>query len=204
MAEKVDFYKILGIPKNATKIEIKKAYRRVVMQVHPDHKGPEYAPVFRKVKEAYDTLMDDTRRKMYNQYGFSGQSDAELKNEAYNLMRDLVLNTIGTQGDMVFHLNIIDVVQNHCDKTIKKLQDDIDQAVQTKERLKQVNQRFKCKRSNEENMIDLIFVEEHAAIDTQIWDKLAKIQTLKRVNVVIQNYEFQFTKKEEGEESPGE
>lgn len=66
-----DYYKILGIPKDATFEEIKKAYRKLAMQWHPDrHKGDKQAEEkFKDINEAYSVLSDPQKRKLYDQFG---------------------------------------------------------------------------------------------------------------------------------------
>jgi len=70
MASK-DFYKILGIEKNATSEDIKKAYRKLALQYHPDkNKGDKIAEEkFKAVNEANSVLIDPEKRKLYDQYG---------------------------------------------------------------------------------------------------------------------------------------
>ena len=196
----VNFYKILGVAKDATKDQIKKAYYRVSKQVHPDIKGARYEDVFIQVNEAYQTLIDNNKRRLYDKYGYTGSSEVELQSEAYQQLRGLILDAISKQGDMIFHLNIIDVITNHCKDNIKSLQDGIDKCIQRKDHLNIVRSKFNLKRSIKEDMINNAFKEEMTSIDFQIWDKLAKIQMLERVNNVVQNYEFKFTKKEDSEE----
>ncbi|MBF0099278.1 MAG: J domain-containing protein [Desulfobacterales bacterium] len=68
-----DYYKILGVTKNATEDEIKKAYRKLAMKYHPDHaKGDKSAEEkFKKISEAYAVLSDSEKRKQYDMYGSS-------------------------------------------------------------------------------------------------------------------------------------
>ncbi len=71
---KRDCYEILGVAKNATVDEIKKAYRKLAMQYHPD-KNPgskEAEEKFKEATEAYTILADDSKRKIYDQYGYAG------------------------------------------------------------------------------------------------------------------------------------
>ncbi len=70
MASK-DFYKILGIAKNASSEDIKKAYRKMALQYHPDkNKGDKIAEEkFKAVNEANSVLIDPEKRKLYDQYG---------------------------------------------------------------------------------------------------------------------------------------
>jgi molecular chaperone DnaJ len=65
---KKDYYEILGVSKNASKEEIKKAFYKLAHKHHPDKKGGDEA-VFKQVNEAYQVLSDDTKRSKYDQYG---------------------------------------------------------------------------------------------------------------------------------------
>ena len=72
---KEDFYKLLGVEKNASDTEIKKSYRRMAMKFHPDRNkdAPEKAEEkFKKVKEAYEILSDSKKRAAYDQFGHAG------------------------------------------------------------------------------------------------------------------------------------
>ena len=69
-----DYYKILGVQKNASEDEIKKAYRKLAMKYHPDHtKGDKGAEEkFKKISEAYAVLSDTEKRKEYDTFGSEG------------------------------------------------------------------------------------------------------------------------------------
>lgn len=70
MANKRDFYEVLGISKNATSEEIKKAYRQKVKLYHPDlNKSPDAEAKFKEVQEAYEILSDPQKKEVYDQYG---------------------------------------------------------------------------------------------------------------------------------------
>lgn len=73
MTEK-DYYKLLGVEKNAGTNEIKKAYRKLAMKYHPDHaKGDKAAEEkFKQISEAYAVLSDPEKRKDYDTYGATG------------------------------------------------------------------------------------------------------------------------------------
>ena len=73
---KRDFYEILGVPKNASDEEIKKAYRKLAMKHHPDRNQGETSKAaevkFKEAKEAYEMLRDPQKRAAYDQHGHAG------------------------------------------------------------------------------------------------------------------------------------
>jgi|TARA_B100001059_G_scaffold207814_1_gene219612 molecular chaperone DnaJ len=68
---KSDYYEVLGVSKDASERDIKKAYKRLAMKYHPDRTAgdKELETKFKEVKEAYEVLTDDQKRQMYDQYG---------------------------------------------------------------------------------------------------------------------------------------
>lgn len=71
---KRDYYEVLGVQKNASKDEIKKGYRKLAVQYHPDkNPGDKTAEEkFKEATEAYEVLYDDQKRQIYDQYGHAG------------------------------------------------------------------------------------------------------------------------------------
>lgn len=68
-----DPYEILGVAKSASKDDIKKAYRKLAKEYHPDrNKAPNAADKFKEATDAYEMLSDDQKRSAYDQYGFAG------------------------------------------------------------------------------------------------------------------------------------
>ncbi|MBL7141975.1 molecular chaperone DnaJ [Patescibacteria group bacterium] len=83
-----DYYKILGVDKNASDIEIKKAFRRLAQKYHPDKAGGS-AEKFREVNEAYQTLSNSGKRRMYDQYGSAfAQAQAQGGFSGFDGFRD--------------------------------------------------------------------------------------------------------------------
>jgi len=74
MAAKKDYYEVLGVNKDASEEDIKKAYRKLAMKYHPDRNpdNPKAEEQFKEAKEAYEMLSDDQKRAAYDQYGHAG------------------------------------------------------------------------------------------------------------------------------------
>ena len=77
MAEKRDYYEVLGIAKGASEDEIKRAYRKLAKKYHPDvNKEPDAEEKFKEINEAYEVLSDPQKRQTYDQFGFAGMAGA--------------------------------------------------------------------------------------------------------------------------------
>ena len=74
---KRDYYEVLGVSKTATEEEIKKAYRKIALQNHPDtHPNDKAAEErFKEASEAYEVLSDPKKRSTYDQFGFAGMNN---------------------------------------------------------------------------------------------------------------------------------
>ncbi|MFZ5510723.1 MAG: molecular chaperone DnaJ [Pseudomonadota bacterium] len=74
MAKKRDYYEVLGVNRDASEEDIKKAYRRMAMKYHPDRNpdNPKAEESFKEAKEAYEILSDGQKRAAYDQYGHAG------------------------------------------------------------------------------------------------------------------------------------
>jgi molecular chaperone DnaJ len=78
MAQKRDYYEVLGVAKTASEDEIKKAYRKIAIKYHPDRNpgDKEAEEKFKEAAEAYDVLHDPKKRQQYDQFGFDGPMGA--------------------------------------------------------------------------------------------------------------------------------
>src|SRR6478672_4856956 len=72
---KRDYYEILGVSKDASADEIKKAFRKAAVKYHPDKEGGDEAK-FKELNEAYEVLKDKQKRQRYDQFGHAGVGGA--------------------------------------------------------------------------------------------------------------------------------
>ena len=72
--DKRDYYDVLGVARNASDAELKKAYRRLAMKYHPDRNpdDSEAEAKFKEAKEAFEVLSDAQKRAAYDQFGHAG------------------------------------------------------------------------------------------------------------------------------------
>ncbi|MFC2070163.1 DnaJ domain-containing protein, partial [Chloroflexota bacterium] len=74
MQQKRDYYEVLGIDRNATAEKIKKTYRKLAFEYHPDHNRDDGAEEkFKEINEAYEVLSDPEKRETYDRFGHSGE-----------------------------------------------------------------------------------------------------------------------------------
>lgn len=102
MATKRDFYEILGVPRNASPEEIKKAYRKLALQYHPDRNpnNKEAEDKFKEAAEAYEALGDPTKRQRFDQYGHEGMRGTDF--HSYTDINDIFSNFGDIFGGSIF------------------------------------------------------------------------------------------------------
>lgn len=91
-----DYYTILGVPRTASADEIKKAYRKMAHQYHPDKQGGNEAK-FKEINEAYQVLSDSKRRESYDNFGFA-YNDGGFQGQEYADFSDLFSGFRGGRG----------------------------------------------------------------------------------------------------------
>lgn len=101
---KRDYYDVLGVSKSASQDEIKKAYRKVAMQYHPDRNpgNKEAEDKFKEAAEAYEILSDPDKRAQYDRFGHAGMSGAGGYGGAGMGMEDIFTNFGDIFGDDIF------------------------------------------------------------------------------------------------------
>jgi molecular chaperone DnaJ len=109
--QKRDYYEVLGVPKEASKDQIKAAYRKLAMQYHPDrNKSPEAEERFKEISEAYAVLSDDAKRAQYDRFGHEGIQGRYSTEDIFRtanfdeILRDLGFGGFGNFGGSIFDM----------------------------------------------------------------------------------------------------
>jgi len=109
-----NFYDILQINKNVSKEEIKKSYKKLALQYHPDkNKDIDAIDKFKEIAEAYDTLSDDEKRKKYDMFG---NSDEQFSGDPFSAFNDIFNQHMSSFMNMNMNyekeINISDILNN--------------------------------------------------------------------------------------------
>ncbi|MDD2907075.1 MAG: DnaJ domain-containing protein [Candidatus Gracilibacteria bacterium] len=112
-----NFYDILGVDKNASNEDIKKAYRKKAMQYHPDRNSGDKSAeeMFKKINSAYDTLGDEKKRKQYDMFGstsgnqFGGGGGGNPFGGGFSGFEDIFGGGNSRAGNSGFEFNIEDL-----------------------------------------------------------------------------------------------
>ena len=88
---KRDYYEILGVPKNASKDDLKKSYRKLAMQYHPDRNpgDKESEEKFKEAAEAYEILNNDDKRAKYDRFGHDGVRGSGYGSQGFSDINDI-------------------------------------------------------------------------------------------------------------------
>ena len=109
--QKRDYYEVLSVPKDATKDQIKAAYRKLAMHYHPDrNKSPGAEDHFKEVSEAYAVLSDDAKRAQYDRFGHEGIQGRYSSEDIFRsanfdeILRDMGFGFGGFGGGNIFDM----------------------------------------------------------------------------------------------------
>ena len=97
---KRDYYDVLSVDRNATADQIKKAYRKLALEYHPDRNPGDKAAEekFKEATESYEVLRDSEKRGLYDQYGHAGVSSGAGGGQAYGPGADFDVETVHDIG----------------------------------------------------------------------------------------------------------
>jgi curved DNA-binding protein CbpA len=128
-------YRILGIKKSATNEEIKKAYYELAKIYHPDIPETGNEIKFKKIKDAYETLMDENKRSAYDKTGISPGSHEE---SLYSIVIEMFKKGIWEDIDRVRNLDLLSMI-THLNSEINNLSEDIEKVEEIIQKISEYN-----------------------------------------------------------------
>lgn len=195
MTEYTDLYEVLEINHNATKDEIKKAYRNMMKREHSDVNPENYdkEKVFR-IQEAYQTLIDDEKKRQYDETGFTEPSSTEIDKRVANLVRTKFFMEL-EKGSDIFETDIISNMILSMEQELQKKIGQIENYKNKKQFLQNVHNRVKKKTQTSNYILDNIITQEYAIIDSSINTELSNISVIRKARNLVSEYEFDFIKR---------
>jgi molecular chaperone DnaJ len=101
MAQKADYYELLGVPRDASAADVRKAYKKLALKYHPDRNGGcgDATAQFKAVTEAYQVLSDDEKRARYDRFGHAGlEGNGDFGGDIFSHFQDLFSDFFGMGG----------------------------------------------------------------------------------------------------------
>lgn len=144
-------YEILGVAKEATEQDIRRAYRRKAQKMHPDKEGGDPA-LFRLVQLAYDVLCDPVRRKLYDETGATSQNDDNAK--MLQELAQLFFYVIDKTGDVTTD-NVIKLTEDFLAAGLEKAGEEMQEVDEKIEKLEEVIKRITAK-GTEAALVDML------------------------------------------------
>jgi DnaJ-class molecular chaperone len=181
-----DFYKILGVSKEATEEDIKKAYRKLAKKHHPDvNSDPATIEKFQEIQAAYDVLSDPGMRTFYDENGFVNSSISSIDQEAKSIILDWIMRMISEpmfSDDMRFDAKacLVDCLRN----ASIQIETHINQIERKEKRIKNFLKRFK----NEEYSVPIENVLNQTMMEKANGKRQMAI--MKRVREIISEFEY--------------
>ncbi len=101
---KRDYYEVLGVQRNVSEEEVKRAYRKLAVKFHPDKNpdDPHAEEKFKEIGEAYDVLMDPDKREAYDRFGHAAFAQGTAARGGFHDPFDIFREVFGGAGGGIF------------------------------------------------------------------------------------------------------
>lgn len=149
-------YEELGVPKDATEAEIRKAYRQRAADTHPDH-HPDKIEEFKSAKRALDILLDSERREQFDR---NGTTNDPQQGKAMGLVAHAFRTALtGALKHDVRKTDIVSAAQTIIEKELAGCREKVEELTLQREKLEEVQKRIKGKRAHRDNLLRSMIAE---------------------------------------------
>lgn len=190
-----DLYKILGVSKDASKKDIKKAFREKAMACHPDRNGASSDKFF-EINQAHSILIDDKKRRFYDETGQTDESDeSKIDAEARARLGRLFLEIIAKQKDQVFRTDVVKMIKNNILHYKHQCEINKQAAQKEKEHLKKLKKRIKYNGAGI-NIFAAIADDKIKNCKLEIYRAELDIKVFNKMDDVLKDFDFTYDKAE--------
>jgi curved DNA-binding protein CbpA len=176
-------YDTLGVPKTASRDDIKRAYRRKSKAAHPDRGGDHREMV--AVNRAYDTLSDPDKRSRYDQTGEDGAPGKSRDDMA----RDAVMQVFAAMVEQASDYdNVVDMVERMLKANLDKIKGDIATSAKRVTKLERSAKRLKCKGGDERNFLGLLLADQIAKGKVGIENAKMGVAVMERAREMLSDF----------------
>jgi curved DNA-binding protein CbpA len=185
-------YVILGIEVNATKEEIRIAYRLLASKHHPDKEGGD-TELFKQIKEAYEILFDDDRRKQFDTTGNYKQVESNaLRDRLLDQISELLLQLIDNENINFETTNLLDSVREHISRTTVNNLNQINKLNFVIDRRRRAIKHITNNTTNE-NLLAAILEGKVKSLENNIKALQEGVDNLQQMLAFVNEYGFEIT-----------
>lgn len=180
-------YEILGVERDATQEEIKKAYRKRSMETHPD-KNDGYDGAFKKVAAAYDTLSNPVKRKLYDKTGI--HIEAEPRQNVVNAIHGHFFKVLN-ENPHAQNIDIVGFMLRDIDEAVTAAKAQVESIKNAQERYRSFKGKVRLKKeySHKDNMFDDLIDGQIATLETELKHFINLPNQLKIIRMIVEEYE---------------
>lgn len=183
----MDYYELLGVPRDATSALIRKAFRKKAAVAHPDRKGGD-ADLMARLNTAYDVLSNETRRKHYDTHGEDApppQAPDHEERAAILMLLSQILDKAPEDADLLL------IVRQQLAQNYQKLVAAEEQQKAQLRQLERQRKRFKFKPKEGLNFIDGLFEDKLRIIKNNLEACKHNLKVCERAQEIVNYYDFE-------------
>jgi curved DNA-binding protein CbpA len=191
----MDYYELLGVPRDASEDEIKKAYRRKAKEAHPDRTGGDHTQMV-ALNRARDTLTDKDKRERYDRTGQEENTGPTLDEQADQLIAQAFDQILSDEIDLPLWENPIERVIKAFEQMCRVCEHEVKKADHLLERMERKAKRVKSKAKM--SMWEGVLAQRRGRYNAHKADNQRKLDAMRRgIEILKEQYEGQFEKRKD-------